>query len=148
MRRSAWRIDDFRALIDLHQCGLKNRRMPRDIVARGDHLTRAAGRCWRQVARLSKLSINPLLNSVGSEAHETSLGLAGGDSLSDLEAPLPQARFDLHEGKINALAVHDVALGKNASFASSSASSFESTSRSDSLHASARRFLKRAGFSQ
>jgi hypothetical protein len=122
--------------------------MPRDIAARGDHLTRAAGRRWRQVARLSQLSINPLLNPMGSEAHETSLGLAGGDSLSDLETPLPQARFDLHEGKINALAVHDLALGEAASFACSSASSFESTLRPDSLHASARRSLKRAGFSQ
>jgi hypothetical protein len=114
----------------------------------GDHPTRAAGRCWRQVARLSKLSINPLLSSVGSHAHETGLGLAGGDSLSDLEAPFPQAGFDLYEGEINALAVHDADLGKDASFASSSASNFESTLRSDSLHAPARCFLKKAGFSQ
>jgi hypothetical protein len=34
-----------------------------------------------------KLAINQLLNSVGSQTHEVSLGLAGGDGFSDLEAP-------------------------------------------------------------
>jgi hypothetical protein len=41
------------------------------------------------------LSINQLLNSVGSQTHEMSLGLAGGDGFSDLEAPFPRARLDL-----------------------------------------------------
>jgi hypothetical protein len=99
------------------------------------------------VARLSKLSINPLLGSVGSQAHEMSLGLAGGDIFSDLEAPSPQAGFDLHKSEIDALAVHGFDLGKDASLASSSASSFKSTLRSDSLRASARRFLNRTRFS-
>jgi hypothetical protein len=90
-----------------------------------------------------KLAINQLLNSVGSQTHEVSLGLAGGDGFSDLEAPFPRARLDLRKGEINGLAVHDFAHGKDASLTSSVANNFESTLRPDSLHA--RRFLKGRG---
>jgi hypothetical protein len=58
-----------------------------------------------------------------------SLGLAGGDGFSDLEASFPRARLDLHKGEINALAVHDFAFGTHPSFASSSVNNFENTLR-------------------
>jgi hypothetical protein len=113
-----------------------------------DDLTRVVVPFWGHVARFLKLSINQLLNSVGSQTHEASFGLAGGDGFADLEAPFPRARLDLHKGEINALAVDDFARGKDASLTYSFANNFESTLRPDSVHASARRVLKRARFSR
>jgi hypothetical protein len=42
-----------------------------------------------EVARLSKLSVNPVVNSVGSHTHKPRVRLAGGDGVSDLELPFP-----------------------------------------------------------
>jgi hypothetical protein len=60
---------------------------------------------------------------------------------------LPQITLDLHEGKFNAPPVHDPGLGCS-SLASCSANSFNMIWRVTSSGASARRFLKRAKFSQ
>jgi hypothetical protein len=61
---------------------------------------------------------------------EISLSRSCRHSFTDLELPLPQARFNQHKGKFNALAVHDFG---GAFFATSSARSFTRTFRSASV---------------
>ena len=93
-----------------------------------------------QGARLSKLAVNPLMNPVGGHAQEACLRFTHQDGIADLETPFPQARLDQQQGEFNALAVHDFR-ETDASFASSSASSFSRILCSASVWGSARRFL-------
>jgi hypothetical protein len=59
-----------------------------------------------QVARLSKLTVNPLLNSAGRHAHEIRLRLADRNGIADLELPFPQPRLYLGKAEFNTPAVH------------------------------------------
>ena len=95
-----------------------------------------------------QLDINSLLNPAGSQAHKVGFGVAGRNLVADLESPSPQAGLNLREGEFNAPAVHDLDLGgRGESLASCCANNFNSTGRSDSPGASARRVLKGARFS-
>jgi hypothetical protein len=119
---------------------------------------RGLGSIWRfsyrpdgqpksQIAWLSQLEVNPLLNPAGSQAHEVRIGPAGRDGFANLETPFPQARLNLREGEINAPVVHDLRDGDTL-FASSSVSNFKITLRVVSSCASARRLLSSARFSR
>jgi hypothetical protein len=67
----------------------------------------AALDCLRiQITRFVKLTVNLLLNPVGSYAHEARLSIPGLDGFADLEPPCPPVLIDLHKGKFNAFAVH------------------------------------------
>jgi hypothetical protein len=59
-----------------------------------------------QVARLFKLFVDPLLNSVSCYAHKSRSRLPGRDAASDLELPFPQIGLDLLETEFDASAVH------------------------------------------
>jgi hypothetical protein len=59
-----------------------------------------------QVPGFFKFTVNLLLNSMGSHAHETCLRVAGSDGFADLESPIPQVLIYLANGKFNAPAVH------------------------------------------
>jgi len=54
-----------------------------------------------QVAWLSKLTVNPLLNSAGRHAHEIRLRLADRNGIADLEFPFPQPRLYLGKAEFN-----------------------------------------------
>jgi hypothetical protein len=86
------------------------------------------GRSASKVARFPQLTVNSLLNLAGGHTLESRFGFAGRDSFVDPKLPPPQVVINLHEGKLHAPAVHDLG-GGDASFASSSANSFRSTSR-------------------
>ncbi|MDG9697793.1 hypothetical protein QC281_47955, partial [Streptomyces sp. DH17] len=72
------------------------------------------------------------LNPSSSHAHEARLGLPGGNGLTDLEPPSPNARLNLLEREFDAPAIHDLGCDRS-NFPSSSASSFNSTARSLSV---------------
>jgi hypothetical protein len=59
-----------------------------------------------QVTWLSKLTVNPLLNSAGRHAHEIRLRLADRNGIADLELPFPQAGLYLGKAEFNTPAVH------------------------------------------
>jgi len=71
-------------------------------------LSRALESCpaTSQVAWLSKLTVNPLLNSAGRHAHEIRLRLADRNGIADLEFPFPQPRLYLGKAEFNTPAVH------------------------------------------
>src|SRR6267142_6302400 len=71
-------------------------------------LSRALESCpaTSQVAWLSKLTVNPLLNSAGRHAHEIRLRLADRNGIADLEFPFPQPRLHLGKAEFNTPAVH------------------------------------------
>src|SRR6267142_6621382 len=60
----------------------------------------------RQVAWLSKLTVNPLLDSAGRHTHEIRLRLADRNGIADLEFPFPQPRLYLGKAEFNTPAVH------------------------------------------
>ena len=72
---------------------------------------------------LSQLTVDPYLNATGGHTLEPGFGLASGEGFADPKLPLPKAGFDLHEGKLEAPAVHGLR-DRGVSFASSSVSNF------------------------
>ena len=130
-----WSAGPFAALAT---AGMGHRERPAQPGCCG--ATERVARLWRAmrvkaeaatapIAGPLEFTVDLLLNSAGRHAHEARLGLAGPDGVADLEAPLPQARLDLHQGKFDAPAVHHFR-PRYGCFASSSASNFKSTVRS------------------
>jgi hypothetical protein len=52
-------------------------------------LRRETALLMHEVARLSKLKVDPLLSPMGCDTHKSRAGLPGGNGLSDLELPFP-----------------------------------------------------------